>query len=111
MTEAIYPWPPKELSPNARVHWAVKSREAKKLKNASWAITMQVNPTVSEAVRLQMVFRPPSHRRIDLDNCIARCKAMIDGISLALGIDDSYFHLSVSMGEPIKGGAVMVRFL
>lgn len=106
----MYPWPPKELNPNARVHWAVKSKHAKQMKQMAWAITMQAKPNITDGVRLEITFLPPTAQRFDIDNCLARCKSLIDGISLAIGIDDSAFHISISKGEPITGGAVMVRF-
>ena len=109
MTEVIYPWPPKELSPNARTHWSVKAREAKKLKNASWALTMAARPDIShQSAHLSVEFRPPSRRRIDLDNCIARFKAGFDGIASAIGIDDSKFTITAFIGQPITGGGVRV---
>ena len=55
-----------------------------------------------------MTFCPPDHRRRDLDNIIASMKAANDGIADALGIDDSRFISTYSMGSPVKGWAVLV---
>jgi len=44
-----------------------------------------------------------------MDNIIAATKALRDGLMDALGVDDSRFVVTYEMGEPIKGGAVMVQ--
>jgi crossover junction endodeoxyribonuclease RusA len=53
-------------------------------------------------------FCPPDYRRRDRDNLIASMKAATDGLADALGIDDSKFITSYRMGQPVKGGAVLV---
>jgi crossover junction endodeoxyribonuclease RusA len=105
------PWPDKRLSPNARVHWSAKARAVKDARILSW---FKVSDIVGlplprwPAANLEMVFCPPDKRRRDADNLIAATKAHRDGISDALGTDDSKFHVSYSMGSPVKGGAVIV---
>ena len=106
------PFPDKGLSPNARLHWARKSRLVKSARTAAWGATLSVtgaSPSgFGKAVHLEMVFCPPDKRRRDRDNLIASMKAATDGISDALGIDDSKFTTTYSIGEPVKGGAVHV---
>ena len=113
MNELILPWPPKELSPNARVHWAVKSKHAKKLKQTCWAIAVEsgVKLDPESMVDLYITFRPSSRRRQDMDNMLARAKYALDGVALALGVDDSKFRLHLEIGEPVKGGAIVVSML
>jgi hypothetical protein len=36
-------------------------------------------------------------------------KPSLDGIALALGIDDSHFRLAIDFGDPVKNGEVIVR--
>ena len=106
--EFIVPWPPKELSPNARVHWATKSRKAKKHRNDCWLIASRsiakINYQFStERLKFKMTFIPPDRRRRDDDNLVASMKAARDGISIALGIDDKRFITEPVMSDEIGG--------
>ena len=102
------PWPPKELSPNARVHWAIKARAAKKYRLECWAIFSCHRAWLRGRRSFSLTFHPPSRLRIDLDNCVARVKYLIDAMADLTGIDDSEFALTICKGEPRKGGAVFV---
>lgn len=105
------PWPDKLLSPNARAHHFARSRAAAKARKAAWALTLEAMHGQRVAwpkAALVWEFRPPSRRRHDVDNLVAQHKAAQDGIADALGIDDSLFISTYSMGEPVKGGAVQV---
>ena len=105
------PWPDKSLKPNGnRVHWAVKSKAAKSAKNTAFALTKQLVRSKLDwpKVRVHWEFRPKTRHAIDEDNWIAACKHYQDGIALALGIDDSLFKSTRTIGPPIKGGAVIV---
>lgn len=107
----MLPWPPKVLSPNARVHWATKSRAAKAYRNACFLLCRQAALSVpSGRALLSLEFIPPDRRRRDDDNCIAAFKSGRDGVAQALGIDDSRFVTQLQISaETIKGGAVRVR--
>jgi crossover junction endodeoxyribonuclease RusA len=107
------PWPPAELSPNARKHWAVKSRvtkgaralaayEAKRLVHDG--IAFQDGP-----IRMVWTFHPPDKRRRDRDNMIASCKAYADGIADGLGVNDARFEPTYRAGVPKVGGLVVVE--
>lgn len=105
----ILPWPPKELSPNSRGHWARKSKAAKRYRMQCHLLTRQAGVVAPEGrVLLSLTFCPPDNRRRDDDNCVASMKSGRDGIADALGVDDSRFVTTIQMGEPIKGGAVKV---
>jgi crossover junction endodeoxyribonuclease RusA len=86
------PWPDKRLSPNARVHWAAKSKAAKTardiaaLKTKIWL--MQNGEADPDACIMAYVFHPKDNRRRDDDNLAASMKPSRDGIAQALGIDD-----------------------
>jgi crossover junction endodeoxyribonuclease RusA len=106
-------WPAPGLNPNSRLHWSRKSRLVKTARQAAWGATLEKFGSLNRLpkgsrVYLEMVFCPPDKRRRDADNIIASLKASLDGISDALGIDDSKFVSTYSMGEPVKGGAVIV---
>jgi len=106
------PWPDRKLSPNSREHHFVRARAAKKAREYAWGATLAVtgaSPSWAAAgARLHWQFSPPSRRRYDLDNLVAQHKAAQDGIADALGVDDSRFISTYSMGAPVRGGAVLV---
>lgn len=99
------PWPPSELSPNARCHWAKKAKAAKSYRViAAWAaVGEEPGRTVS------ITFNPPDNRPRDLDNMLASIKSGLDGIATAIGIDDSQWSLTIRKGEVIQGGLVTVE--
>jgi len=112
MITVTLPWPDKLLSPNARAHHFARSRAAGIARRQAWGLTLEAagsSPSwAKNGARLSWQFCPPSHRRYDTDNLIAQHKAAQDGIADALGVDDSRFVSTYSIGEPIKGGAVIV---
>lgn len=104
------PWPAKALSPNARVHWAVKAASVKKARSDAYVLTRSSMVEIPRwlGVHVTLDFCPPSRRRYDADNIIASLKASMDGIADALGIDDSKFIPTYRFGDPVKGGEVRV---
>lgn len=109
------PWPAKELNPNAREHWAKKARHVSKARQeamlrAKAAVKHHGAPLADTdgLVHMAIVFNPPDKRRRDRDNIIASCKALMDGLSDAIGIDDSKFVPTYRMGVPVKHGRVVV---
>ncbi|KRG63912.1 hypothetical protein ABB26_10050 [Stenotrophomonas humi] len=114
MKELILPWPHKDLSPNARVHWSRKAKAAKAARHlagvAAIAAGWKGAALPGGRVHLQIDFYPPTRMRPDDDNMLARFKPARDGIADALGIDDKRFvsHPYVR-DEPRKGGQVVIR--
>jgi crossover junction endodeoxyribonuclease RusA len=105
------PWPPKELKPNARPHWATKAKAVKKYKvDCRWCLLEQRIHYLGtlDRILLSIVFRPPSKRAFDLDNALAASKSGIDAISDSIGIDDRYFSYQISRGEQVKHGRIDV---
>jgi len=109
MMTLVMPWPSTDLSPNARVHWAVLARSKKAYREAcGWQAKAQGARRLSaERLEVTFTFYPPTKRRIDLDNCIARMKAGIDGIADVVGVDDSKWRMSFEIA-PHVGGMVKV---
>jgi len=107
--QVLLGWPPKVLSPNARTHWAARSRAAKAYRYSCF-MAAKLAGLVAPAGRilLQLEFLPPTARRRDDDNLLASFKAGRDGLADALGIDDSLFVSQVQIGEAHPGGAVRV---
>jgi len=110
MVKISMPWPPRKLSPNARAHWAEKAKITKSYKYHCYieARLAGVKPIKAAYVEISMTFCPPDARRRDLDNVFASSKAMIDGIALALGVDDHKFMFWQQWGGKTPGGAVIV---
>lgn len=50
-------------------------------------------------IRVEMLFHPPANYRYDVDGLQSRMKAYLDGIALALGVDDVHFRPISSIGE------------
>jgi crossover junction endodeoxyribonuclease RusA len=103
-----FPWPPAELSPNARVHHQVKAKAVKQYRqDCTWITTCARAkagyPNFEGELKVDMIFCKPSKRRMDIDNALASCKALLDGMATALRVDDSRFHLSIRFGEGNPG--------
>lgn len=114
MKELTLPWPSKDLSPNARVHWSRRSKAAQAARQTGRVLAMQAGWTrdalPAGRLHLWVTFHPPTKRMPDDDNMLARFKAYRDGLADALLIDDRRFvsHPFVS-DQPRKGGEVVVR--
>lgn len=111
--EIMLPWPPRNLSPNSRVHWAVRSRATKTYRETChWiALSSGVRIDWEGEIHLWITMYPPDRRRRDDDNVMSSCKGLRDGVADALGVDDSRFRAHPWLSdEVIKGGAVKVRF-
>ena len=80
------PWPPASLSPNARVHWALKARAVKGYRQDAFVTARAYRAgspdwrALSPPVALLVAFYAPDRRPRDTDNLIASLKAGIDGI-------------------------------
>ena len=61
-----------------------------------------------ERAHLRITFHPPTRGARDLDNMLAAIKSGLDGISDAIGIDDSRWSMTIQRGDIVKGGAVHV---
>ena len=108
----IMPWPPTTLSPNARVHWAklAKAKKEYRLACAWTAISQGGRKINAKGLHVSLTFHPPSRRAIDLDNCLARFKAGIDGLVDVLQVDDSQWKLTIQKADEV-GGFVKVELL
>lgn len=108
----IFPWPPKELFPNrtSGKHWASVRKAKDKYKQDSYFIAFTNPKPLSDTVSFSLTFCPPDRRRRDLDNCLAACKYMFDGIAQAWQMDDKDFRpISIDFGPVIKGGQIIVE--
>ncbi len=105
------PWPPKELSPNARGHYLTKARVTKGYRETAYWLTF--GPHIDclpedGPITLSFTFHPPDRRRRDLDTMLSSVKAGIDGIADALGVNDVRFEYALKRAEPVKNGRVVI---
>lgn len=105
-----FPWPAKELSPNARVHWSKKHKASKRLRTESYIITNASNMKIDWEgdIHLWIDFYPPDKRHRDQDNMISACKSMLDGMADALGVNDKRFRLHPFVKDQ-TGGFVTIK--
>lgn len=111
MTTVTLPWPTGPLWPNSRPHWSVRAKHVRRAREAAWALCLEAGAPKGEA-ELRVSFHPPRKPGLaNIDNAIAACKGLVDGIADALGVDDSRLRIvwPVAFSEPIKGGAVVVE--
>ncbi len=109
-----FPWPDSALLPNRRLGRAWTSTNAAKVKakEAAYYATKQAMgawkaPEVY--IPMSIVFNPPDKLHRDLDNFLASCKAMLDGMAQALQVDDSRFRpVLMDWGVSGKPGSVIV---
>ncbi len=117
MIELVLGWPPSNLSPNARLHWAKLARAKKQYRNACFSVSKEQlkkfnTDNIPEKLVLEMTFIPPDRRSYDRDNLVARMKSGIDGLADALKINDKRFNTVIStMDTDYLGGFVRIRIL
>jgi len=99
--------PYRELSPNAREHWAVKNRAVRASKEEiGWLAKIQWHddkPMMK--ARISYEFHLKNKVKRDLDNLLASCKAYLDGL-IEVGVifyDDSQ-HLKIGSVKAIITG-------
>ena len=105
MKTVYLPWPPKELSPNATIHWAKKSKFKKSYRQTCWALALEAKleaPSDSK-IKLEITFYPPDKRHRDADNMVASIKSGLDGLADALRVNDRCFLPTFIFTEEIKG--------
>lgn len=108
----VLPFPPRELSPNARLHWRALDRAKKAYKaDCAWCLFQCPVPelTAGERIPITITISPPDKRRRDRDNLIFGTKYALDQLALHMGVDDYLFDPSYRFAEPVKGGGVVVE--
>ena len=101
------PYPPSKLNPNRKGHWAIKARATKEYRReCGWAA--KFHPPMK---RFMVKFHPPDKRPRDVDNVIAACKSLVDGLQDAWHINDRDFEIiwPTKFSEPVKNGKIVVE--
>jgi len=99
------PYP--ELSPNSRLHWAVKARAVKAAREeVGWLAKAQWRDKLMARARISYEFYVKDKRRRDLDNLLAMAKPWQDGLVDA-GVleDDDAEHLEIGYSKVIRSNA------
>lgn len=113
MTDIILPWPARCMWPNSRVDRRAAIGPRKKYRadgaKAAWAAGFR--KLNWQSAHLRITFHPPCRRARDLDNMLAAIKSGLDGVSDAIGIDDSRWSMTIQRGPVVKGGAVHVALV
>lgn len=111
MTEVRLPWPKRILWPNGRGHHMTiyKARKAAKAVAFWTAQEAKLVAPESELIAVIIEFHPPTRAHSDEDGRIGACKAYLDGIAKAVGVNDSRFRLRPSLHPPLPLGAVIIK--
>lgn len=119
MLEIILPWPARPLWPNKRSFWASKARAVLAARTCAWEETLlaawaqdQSSETIDLSraeIPVEITFNPPNRIRRDRDNQSAACKAYLDGLADAMGINDTKFVPTPHQGAIVRGGQVIFR--
>jgi crossover junction endodeoxyribonuclease RusA len=99
------PWPPADLSPNARHgHWGSRQRAVKAYRHACRLATLEATrcqPARAEPLVAVLLFHPPGGMQHDRDNLQGRMKAGLDGVADALQINDRLLvEVRSRVGDP-----------
>lgn len=110
------PWPEKGLSPNARVNRWQKAALTTSARTLARVETQNGNEqctiTRKDGLCLTMYCYPPNYSRRDIDNILASCKAYIDGMFQALGLDDHMvIQLVINLCEPQPPGKIRFEIM
>lgn len=110
------PWPKPVLSPNSGAHWRPLSNAKRVYRKAAFALALEAGASAFRSGRdpkcgviVRFKFCPPNRIRRDKDNMIGSLKSGQDGIADAIHVDDSLWQVTHEIGEPVKGGCVLVE--
>lgn len=106
---ATFPWPPRELSPNARCHYMQKHKAAKAYRLDCFYLAKEAGMAAPAdgPVNLRIEFVPPDRRHRDWDNMLGSIKYLLDGLAEAIGVNDRRFTLTLAVSDQV-GGMVKV---
>jgi crossover junction endodeoxyribonuclease RusA len=114
-------WPAQPLWPNTRLHWGARNKRRQAQKHEAYFAAFAAGAgsyrqiggvtrrELPERIPVTLTFHKNDRRRFDLDNALAACKGALDGLSAALGVDDSRFDVRPVLGAPVAGGCVIVE--
>lgn len=103
-------WPPKELSPNKRGHWAKAHKPRQQYKSDCYytAKDQGLGKIDAGRLRVNIILTPPDKRRRDDDNMIGAFKYGRDAIAELIGVDDANWETSYAFLPPKKPGKIEI---
>lgn len=108
------PFPDSALGPNRMkgVHWATVHKAKTSARETAFTLTKIAKKgytAPSGEIPLTLVFVQPNKTRMDLDNLLSSMKSALDGVALALRIDDVVFMpITIRREYGSKPGCVRV---
>lgn len=113
MIRLVLPFPDPALNPNRKSgrHWGATHATKTNARDMAYFLTMKAQAEGGEVTgprKLELVFIAPDKRRRDIDNLLASSKPALDGICLALGIDDHVFEEVLLRRGYRKGDGEMI---
>jgi crossover junction endodeoxyribonuclease RusA len=89
----VLPYPDRALWPNGRAHYMAKNRAFQKAKaDAGWAAKAARIRIGNSPIPIHLIVKPKAKGPApDADNCVSACKAYLDGIAAAIGVNDRHF--------------------
>lgn len=104
------PFPPANLSPNARLHWRALAKAKKAYKSeCAWTLFQTPVPDLPNGrIPVSIVIAPPDRRKRDRDNLQSSLKYALDELAKHWGVDDYLFDPSYQFADPVKGGRVVI---
>ncbi len=106
------PWPARELFPNRSngQHWGKRQPFKVYARSVAFYMSRELslpNPNFDHAVKI--IVQPPDKRKRDVDGILSALKPSLDGIALALQIDDQHFNpIEIVRADVAQGGCVTV---
>lgn len=105
------PWPPKQSSPNgSQGDWRGKADAGRGYKNQCLleCIAQKVQ-RMKGPIEAHILFCPPSARRYDLDNALAKAKRGLDAVAERIGVDDADWHkITLQRGNKVARGQIVI---
>ena len=113
----ILPFPDPKLNPNRSkgLHWGATSALRKKARQDGFYAAREamggiVKKSLAENIPITITFVQPDKRIRDRDNLLSASKSAIDGIALALEINDNKFNpVTIKREYGKKPGCVIVE--
>lgn len=113
--EICLPHPHRALRPNGgRAHWAVKARKTKEAKFKAWLLVHNAVWDAEAPVKPRFYTLTWYYKGMlpDADNCLASCKAYLDGAASAFGVDDRSWECAgiARVHNKKRAGELVFRF-
>ena len=110
------PFPDGKLNPNRIVYFRVRAVIKSTYKATCYRIIKSAclgrRLETTGRIPVTIIFHAPDKRGRDLDNLLASMKSGLDGVAIALGVNDRQFRpVTIDFADSVfKGGKVEIEF-